>query len=273
MSFTRQLASVFAVAMFSSAQADVINVGPGDSIQDAINAAMDGDEIVVAPGTYVETINFNGKAITVRSSDGAEVTIIDGTGFFHVVQCVSGEGLDTVLDGFTITGGHAQGPAGRNNTGGGMYNHTSSPTVTNCTFADNFANYSGGGLYSIFGSPTVTNCTFSGNTCNISGGGMFLESGSPTVNNCMFSGNAAGVFGGGMSTGGGSPTVTNCSFIGNSAVENGGGSPSLPFFRPRGSAGRCRRRTSQLRSGSSCRRPRRFLPSRAVGPGPRSVVR
>ena len=48
MSFTRQLASVVAVAVFSSAQADIINVGRGDSIQDAIDASMDGDEIVVA---------------------------------------------------------------------------------------------------------------------------------------------------------------------------------------------------------------------------------
>ncbi|NIN70977.1 MAG: hypothetical protein GTO46_03365, partial [Gemmatimonadetes bacterium] len=70
---------------------------------------VDTDEIVVAPGTYFETINFLGKAIWLRSSDGPEVTIIDGTGFFHVVQCVSGEGPDTVLDGFTITGGSAHG--------------------------------------------------------------------------------------------------------------------------------------------------------------------
>ncbi len=71
---------------------------------------MDADEIVVAPGTYYfQNINFLGKAITLRSSDGADVTIIDGTGNFHVVQCVSGEGPDTVLDGFVITGGNANG--------------------------------------------------------------------------------------------------------------------------------------------------------------------
>ena len=66
---------------------------------------METDEIVVAPGTYFEfNINFLGKAITLRSSDGPDVTTIDGTGNFHVVQCVSGEGSETVLEGFTVTG-------------------------------------------------------------------------------------------------------------------------------------------------------------------------
>ncbi len=82
---------------------------PYCSIQTAIDNAVDTDEIVVAPGAYVETINFLGKAITVRSSDGPEVTIIvDGKDLFEsIVSCVSGEGSDTVLDGFTITRGPA----------------------------------------------------------------------------------------------------------------------------------------------------------------------
>ena len=48
----------------------VINV-PADwpTIQLAINNSVSGDEIIVAPGTYFESINFNGKVITVRSSD------------------------------------------------------------------------------------------------------------------------------------------------------------------------------------------------------------
>ena len=48
------------------------------TIQSAINAANNGDTVLVSPGTYVENINFNGKAITVTSSSGPVTTIIDG---------------------------------------------------------------------------------------------------------------------------------------------------------------------------------------------------
>src|SRR5262245_15837686 len=60
------------------ARADTLHV-PSEypTIQAAIDAAVDGDEIIVAPGTYHEAINFNGKALHLHSSDGPETTIID----------------------------------------------------------------------------------------------------------------------------------------------------------------------------------------------------
>ncbi len=77
---------------------------PYCAIQAGIDAAINGDEVLIAEGTYSEAINFNGKAIVVRSSAGAGVTTIDGTGLNNsVVKCVSGEGADTALEGFTIT--------------------------------------------------------------------------------------------------------------------------------------------------------------------------
>ncbi len=215
----------------SNARAATLNV-PGDhaTIQACIDAAVSGvDECVVAPGTYTEAINFNGKAIALRSSGGAAVTTIDGNGAIHVVQCVTGEGADTILDGFTITGGAATGGF-PDFAGGGMYNFGSNPTVTNCTFSGNSA-LSGGGMYNNVSSPTVSNCTFSGNTTNDSGAGMYNDGSSPVVTNCTFIGNMGGGSGGGMANCGrcrnsqvsSFPTVANCTFRGNTAGSHGGG--------------------------------------------------
>ncbi len=215
------VAAVGALLAVSSAQAAIINV-PGDqpTIQAGIIAAVNGDVVIVAAGEYFENINFNGKAITVRSTDPNDAgvvlnTIINGGGSGTVVNCTSGEGSDTALSGLVITGGNAV------DGGGGMLNAATSPTVTNCSFIGNTG--AGGGMYNTDNSsPTVTNCTFSGNTATGFGGGMLNEgSSSPTVTNCTFSGNTA-PGGGGMANTNSSPTVTNCTFSGNSAVRGGG---------------------------------------------------
>ncbi len=237
------------IGLHTTVFGDIINV-PGDqpTIQAGINAAVNGDEVVVAVGTYNESINFLGKAVTLRSSGGPAVTTIDARGAGSVVTCAAGEGANTVLEGFTITGGTGAISFFGYMSGGGMFIQQSSPTVTNCTFTGNMP---GGGMY-VWGSPTVTNCTFSGNIsgdasfngvgggmnlsvgdarvtdCTFSdnaafyGGGMSIANGSPTVTHCTFSGNTANS-GGGMSNVGSSPTVTNCSFTGNAAANLGGG--------------------------------------------------
>jgi parallel beta-helix repeat protein len=215
-------------------------------IQWAIDASVDGDTIIVRSGTYVGKINFVGKAITLMSEDGPDVTFIDGNQVDSVVRCQSNEGPDSVLDGFTITNG-------RDDYGAGMRNYYSKPTVTNCTFSGNTAsgdpyNHSyGGGMSNYHSSPTVTECTFSGNsaasgdTYNASyGGGMYNYHSSPTVTECTFSGNTVssvtyGGEGGGMYNRNSDLVVTNCIFIGNIAnygdgshgggMYNGGSSP------------------------------------------------
>ncbi|MCH8342482.1 MAG: hypothetical protein IH983_00660 [Planctomycetes bacterium] len=214
------LFGIAAVAVLTTkSSAAIINV-PGDqpTIQAGIDAAVNGDEVVVAPGTYNEIIVFNGKAITVRSSDGPDITVIDATGLFDsVVKCNSGEGPKTILDGFTITGGFGQ----DGNTGGGMLNTFSSPTVQNCTFAMNSANR-GGGMYNDAASPTIKNCNFIDNNGN-EGGGMYNSgNAAPIVTDCTFTGNTAVDFGGGMFNLGGSPLVTNCIFEANTATLRGG---------------------------------------------------
>ncbi len=77
------------------------------TIQAGINAAVNGDTVLVSPGTYYENINFNGKAITVKSASGPAATIIDGSnGYSPVVTFSSGETLKSVIAGFTIRNGY-----------------------------------------------------------------------------------------------------------------------------------------------------------------------
>jgi hypothetical protein len=204
-------------------------------LQSALSA-VGGDEIWVVAGTYKPTTDANRTISFVMKENvaiyggfaGAETsrnqrdwvanqTILSGDigiendnsdNSYHVVIGTN----NSVLDGFTITGGNAE-------YGGGMYNESSSPTVVNCTFSGNSAG-GGGGMCNWASSPTVTNCAFSGNSA-IVGGGMCNESSSPTVVNCTFSGNSA-EWGGGMFSESSSPTVTNCAFSGNSAIVGGG---------------------------------------------------
>jgi predicted outer membrane repeat protein len=200
------------------AGADIINV-PDDypTIHEAIDAADDGDEVVIAPGEYFENIDLLGKAITVRSTDPKDAaviagTIINGGGVTSVVTCHSSEGPDTVLNGLVITNGHAA------FEGGGL-SCQASPTVINCTFSDNTAEAMGGGIR-CDGYATLRNCTFSRNTAQV--GGAICSSGYPFVTNCAFIGNTA-VAGGGVAhidVGMWAVTMTGCTFIGNVATHD-----------------------------------------------------
>ena len=197
------------------------------SIQSAINDANDGDEITVLPGIYSSAINFSGKAIRLFSANKnlTGFTVINGNGAYHAVQCISGEGADTILEGFIITGGDANGASAPDNCGGGMYIKSSSPTIINCIFASN-AGYDGAGMSNTSSSPTVTNCNFSYNDATHTGGGMYnINNSNPIMTNCSFTNNTTASYG----YGGGicnvlssSPALTNCNFTENEAGGGGG---------------------------------------------------
>jgi len=129
----------------------------------------------------------------------------------------------TILDGFIITGGNANGSG---TSGGGIYNgESSSPTITNCIFSENSASSKGGGMYSkdFRSKPTLTGCTFIHNWAG-SGGGIFNTNNSlPTLTDCNFIENYASTSGGGIHNDFGSSILKTCTFAGNSAGTDGGG--------------------------------------------------
>jgi len=209
----------------STCLGSVINV-PADqpSIQAGINAANTGDMVVVAPGTYTENINFMGKAITVRSSGGSKVTIIDGGGVASVVKFSSGETLKSVLRGFTITHGFAS------FGGGGIEISSSSPTIMQNVIKNNSA-CNGDGIEVSFGSPLIASNTIVGNKqsgCSggIGGGGISIggAASARVIGNLIQNNNAGdGIGGGGISLfAAGTPVIMNNIFRGNTNVSTGG---------------------------------------------------
>ena len=136
----------------------VINVpAEAATIQAAIDRAINGQTVLVAPGTYNETLDFRGKAITVMSEQGAAQTIIDARSAGSVVSFRSGETRAAVLRGFTIRGGLST------HSGGGVYIASSSPTIRDNVITGN-RSCTGVGIYSYFSSPLIQNNKVTANT-------------------------------------------------------------------------------------------------------------
>ncbi len=209
------------------ASADTITVPQeAETIQKAIDLAQGDDVILVEPGRYNESINFKGKAITIKSRKGAAVTTLDGWNLDDsVVKCISGEGPSTILDGFTVTGGTGNrelyGEA--ETVGGGLLCLHSSPTILNCIFVSNTSTYQGGAIFNGDRSNTVIqNCKIRSNNSE-RGGGMYNSRGRPVIRDTAIANNTANYGGGGMYNFGSNVRIISCSFKHNSAEYNGGG--------------------------------------------------
>lgn len=130
----------------------------------------------------------------------------------HVVH----GGDESVLDGFTVSGGNAF-----LSPGGGMYNHNVSVTVANCAFRDNWADETGGGMHNYLSSVLISNCSFRDNFAGF-GGGVDIAFTTARITDCRFSANEAIVRGGGLDNYSSFATVTGCTFSRNTAEWGGG---------------------------------------------------
>jgi parallel beta-helix repeat protein len=181
------------------------------SIQQAIDDAAGGEEIVVSPGTYPhsENIDFKGKSLTVRSIDPNDpaivaATVITGDSLNAVVTFSGAEDANCILAGFTINGGK-----------NGIYCSQVSPTITNCNISANSAS----GIYLYCGSnPIITHCRINNN----SGSGIEMvpridgrlkQYNHPVITHCVIVANGRHGISGDF------PTIINCTICDN--LESG----------------------------------------------------
>ena len=152
-----------ALIFISPAVAGNLNVpGQFPTISAAIQAAQQGDMILVQPGVYFETIDFSGKDIVILGVGGPEATVLDGQGLGTVVRFENGESPAARIEGFTIQNGF-----GAPSMGGGIQCTLSSPTIANCVVRNNRGGIEssvlggGGGAGGIKGDraqPTIDGC-------------------------------------------------------------------------------------------------------------------
>jgi len=139
-------------------------------------------------------------------------------------RVVSGSGTDfnTLLNGFIITGGNANGSSHSSyDKGGGLYCKSGSLTLSNCVFKAN-SGMLGGAMYNLKDNPLLINCTFLLNFADDSGGAVYSSRGSPVLYNCVFGSNFAKEKGGGVYNEYNSPVKINCTFSRNTAYAGGG---------------------------------------------------
>jgi hypothetical protein len=233
---TMTLVAVGLTAAISTA--DTITVcwdGSGDylTIQEGIDAAVDGDEVVVCDGTYTgdgnKDLDFGGRLITVRSANGPEDCTIDCEGAGRGFYFQSGETADAVVEGFTITNGLVEGSGG-----GVVCAGATGPTISNCAIIGNWAASSGGGVYCAGGSyATIIDCVITGNVARTpsryaGGGGVYCGGHDTTCTliGCTITGNTARDGAGincGAQSWGSTTVILDCTISGNDASGDGGG--------------------------------------------------
>jgi parallel beta-helix repeat protein len=192
------------------------------SIQEAIDAANEGDRVVVSDGTHTgdwndglrrnKNLELRGKKITVESENGPGNCTIECHGVGRGFNIHEGEDSYTVIKGFTITGAKS--------SGGGLYIEGASPTITNNVITSNKGSY-GGGIYCKNAGPQIKDNTITGNSADgHRGGGIYCCEGSkPLISGNTIKNNEATVegYGAGICCFDSSPEIINNTIQDNEA--------------------------------------------------------
>ena len=196
--------------------------GGGDflRIQPAVNAASDGDEIIVMPGTYTRNsspvVDIWDKSLWIHSSDGPEVTIISGQG---IRQCMNLAYSDSTIEGFTIQNGV-------HSIVGGMFVFASEATITDCVFINNHGESTSAGDAGALSTSGLANVQISDtnfiNNTSDKTGAIFI-SGTSSLTNCQISGNTGGSYSGGLTMMSGNVSLNQCTIESNDGGLNYGG--------------------------------------------------
>lgn len=188
------------------------------TIQQGINAAVDGDTVLVSPGVYHEAINISGKNIGVVSVAGPKTTIIDAQRTGTVVT-IAGTlvGRQMRLEGFTIKNG-----------GGGIVVWGGSPTIVGNIITTNVG-CDCVGVDVEFASPLLVSNIIAGNfrsgcSGGIGGGGIGVKgAGSVEIVHNIITNNSTTSYGGGIALfSAGNPLIRE-NFIGWNVGSSGGG--------------------------------------------------
>lgn len=216
--------------------------GPVRTIQTGIELTQqNGDEVVVADGSYVGPDNRNltftefspglPRLITVRSENGPNKCTINcqnkGRGFNFDHVHVGNIGRSAVVQGFTVKRGSSA-------EGGGFLISQTSPTIRNCIITDNHASLNGGGIFAVkFANPLIEDCVIDANEAGLDGGGIYLAPGpfatsvTALVTDCTIQSNTARRGGGIYVVGTSSAHIKRCTIMNNTASHREGGGITL----------------------------------------------
>ena len=211
--------SIAAIGIASSASAETITVcldGSCDftSPVAAVEAALEGDTIEIAAGTYLlsSPISLYGKDLVIRGrvdASGRPATVLNGQNSTYHINALQ-QTAATVIENLVLTNGRSTqngaiymfGCSGttfrncsvRGNQAGAIGLNGSSVTMIGCEIVDNAAGpgtSAGGGIW-VAGTVSLIDCVVSGNSASFSGGGIYLPNGSAAnLTNTRVCGNSA----------------------------------------------------------------------------------